>query len=44
MSKGVESIFVTRYEIVVLPRVEPIIAKCVPTIIKMSYSEPKFNQ
>jgi hypothetical protein len=44
MSKGVESILVTRYEIVVLPKVELVVAKCVPTTIKMNYSEPKFNQ
>jgi hypothetical protein len=44
MSRGDESIFVTRQKIVVLPRAKPIMAKVVPVVVRMRYSEPKFNQ
>jgi hypothetical protein len=44
MSKGVESIFVTRQKIVVLPKAESIVAKCVCVDVGVKYSEPKFNQ
>jgi hypothetical protein len=43
MSRRVELVFVTRQEIVVLPKVESIVAECVPVAIKVKYSEPKFN-
>jgi hypothetical protein len=39
MSKGVEFAFVTRQEIVVLPREEPIIAKGVIMAVKVRYNE-----
>jgi hypothetical protein len=44
MSKGVESILVTRQETVVLQGAEPIVAKHVHVAIRMEYNEPKFNQ
>jgi hypothetical protein len=43
MSKGVESVFVTWQEIVVLPRAELIVAKGVHVVVRVRYSEPKFN-
>jgi hypothetical protein len=44
MSKKVELVFVTRQEIVILPRIEPTIAKGVSMAIRVKYNEPKFNQ
>jgi hypothetical protein len=44
MSKGVESILVSRQEILVLPRVEPTIVEGVHVVVKVRYSEPRFNQ
>jgi hypothetical protein len=38
-----ELVLITRQEIVILPKVEPIIAKGVPMVIKIKYSEPKLN-
>jgi hypothetical protein len=43
MSKGVELIFVTKQEIMVLPRVIPTIAS-VHVVVRVRYSEPKLNQ
>jgi hypothetical protein len=37
-------VFVTKQEIVVLPRVEPIILEGVPMVVIMRYNEPKVNQ
>jgi hypothetical protein len=44
MSKGVDPIFVTKQEIIVLPRVKPKMATHVPVVVRMRYSEPRFNQ
>ncbi len=43
MSKGVEPIFIIKQKIVVLPKIEPTITKGVPMVIKVKYSEPRFN-
>ncbi len=43
MSKKVEPILVTKQEIVVLPKAEPIVAEHVHVAIKVKYNEPKFN-
>jgi hypothetical protein len=44
MSKGVEQVLVTRQEIVVLPKAKLTMVECVLVVVKMKYSEPKFNQ
>ncbi len=44
MPIGVELILVTILETIVLPRIEPTIAKGVHVAIKVKYSEPRFNQ
>jgi hypothetical protein len=44
MSKGVESILLTREETIVLPRVEPTITKGVHVVVKIKYNVPKLNQ
>jgi hypothetical protein len=44
MSKGVESILITRQENVILPTLEPIVEKDVHVVIRVRYSEPKLNQ
>jgi hypothetical protein len=44
MSKEFESIFITRQETVVLPKIKPIVVEGVYVAIKVKYSEPKFNQ
>jgi hypothetical protein len=43
MSRGVESVFVIRQKIVVLPKIEPTMAEGVLVAIKVRYSEPKFT-
>jgi len=43
MSKGVELVLVTRHETIILPRAKPTIVEGVPMVVKMRYSEPKFN-
>ncbi len=43
ISREVELLLITRQETVILPKVEPTIAKGVPMVIKIKYSEPKFN-
>ncbi len=43
MSRGIERVLIIKQEIVILPKVEPIIAKGVPMVIKIKYSEPKLN-
>ncbi len=43
MSKGVESVLVTREETIVFPRVKSIVVG-VPMAIKVRYDEPIFNQ
>jgi hypothetical protein len=40
MSKGVELVLVAREEIIVLPKVEPTVAKGVLVAIKVGYTEP----
>jgi hypothetical protein len=44
MSRRVESIFVTKQGIIVLPRAKPTIVKGVHVVVRMRYSEPKLNQ
>jgi hypothetical protein len=44
MSKGVESILVTRQETIVLPRAKLIVVEGVLVVVRMRYNEPKFNQ
>jgi hypothetical protein len=44
MSKGVESVLVTKQEIVILLRAKTTMAKGVPMAVKVRCSEPKFNQ
>ncbi len=44
MSRRVESIFVTKQETIVLPRVEPMVVEGVLVVVKVRYSEPKLNQ
>jgi hypothetical protein len=43
MSRGVELIFVTKQEIVDLPKAEPIVAKGVLMAERVRYSEPISN-
>ncbi len=43
MSKGIKPILVTRQEIVVLLRVELIVAEGVIVVVRVKYSEPRFN-
>jgi hypothetical protein len=43
MFRGVELILVTRQETIVLLKAEPTIAKNVPLVVRVRYSEPKFN-
>ncbi len=44
MFKGVELVFITKQEIVILLRTKPIIAQGIPLVIKVRYSEPRINQ
>ncbi len=44
ISKGVKPILITKQENVILPRIEPTIAKGVPMAIKVRYNEPRVNQ
>jgi hypothetical protein len=44
MSRKVESVLVTKQEIVLLLRVEPTIAIGVPMVVRVRYNEPIFNQ
>jgi hypothetical protein len=44
MSRGVESLLITRQETIVLSKVEPTVIEGVPVAIKVRYNEPKFNQ
>jgi hypothetical protein len=44
MSRGVEPIFVTKQETIILPRVEPIVVEGVLVVVKVRYNEPKLNQ
>ncbi len=44
MPRGVELVLVTRQEIVVLPRVEPIVIEGVLVVVTVRYIEPIFNQ
>jgi hypothetical protein len=43
MFKGVELVFVTRQETVVVLIAKPIVVEGVHVVIKVRYSEPKFN-
>jgi hypothetical protein len=43
MSKGVERVFVIGQETIVLSRTKPIVVEGVHVVVKVSYSEPKFN-
>jgi len=42
--REVQLVLIIRQETVILPKVEPRIAKGVPMVIKIKYSEPKLNQ
>jgi predicted amino acid racemase len=44
MSKGIELVFVTKQETVVLPIVEPTITQGVPVAVKVRYNEPRLNR
>jgi hypothetical protein len=44
MSRGVDLVLVTRQEIVVLPKVEPIVAQGVLMVVKVKYSKPILDQ
>jgi hypothetical protein len=44
MSKGVESILITRQEIIFLPRTKLFVVEGVHVVIKVRYSELKLNQ
>ncbi len=44
MSRRVESILVTRQEIIVLLRAKPTLVEGVHVVVRVKYSEPKFNQ
>jgi hypothetical protein len=44
MSKGVESVLVTRQETIVLPRAKPIVAEGVHVAVKVRYSKLKLSQ
>jgi hypothetical protein len=41
MSKGVEPILVVRQEIIVLPRIKPIVVEGVHVVVKVRYNEPR---
>jgi hypothetical protein len=43
MFREVELVFVTKQEIVILPRTKPIVAEGV-LVVRVRYSEPTFNQ
>jgi hypothetical protein len=44
MSRGFESILVTKQETVILLKAKPIIVEGLPMAIRVKYSEPIFNQ
>jgi len=44
MSKQVEPILIIREKIIILPRAEPTIVEGILAIVKIKYSEPRFNQ
>jgi hypothetical protein len=44
MSRGVESILVTRQETIILPKAKSTIAQGVPVVVKIKYNEPRLNQ
>ncbi len=44
ISKRVESVLVTRQETIILPRIEPTVAKGVPMAIRVKYNESIVNQ
>ncbi len=43
MFRGIELVLVTTQEIVIIPKIEPIVAEGVPMVVGVKYSEPKFN-
>jgi hypothetical protein len=43
MSRGVELVFVTRQEIIILPKVEPLVAKGAHVVVRVRYNEPRLN-
>ncbi len=43
MSKGVELVLVTKQEIIILPKVKPIITQGIHVVVKVKYSKPIFN-
>jgi hypothetical protein len=44
MSRRVEPILVIKQETIVLPKAKPIVVEGVPVVVKMKYSEHRFNQ
>jgi hypothetical protein len=44
MSKGFESILVTKQETIILPKAKPIIVEGLPMVVGVRYNEPKLNQ
>jgi len=43
MSRRIEPILVIRQEIVILPKVKPIVVEGVHVAVKIKYSEPRLN-
>ncbi len=43
MSRGIERVLITKQEIVILPKIEPIITQGVHVVIIIRYSEPRCN-
>ncbi len=43
MSKAVELVLVTKQKIIVVPKVKPTIVEGGLTVVRMRYSEPRFN-
>jgi hypothetical protein len=44
MSKGVESVLVTRQKTRILPKTEPTVTEGVSMVVKIKYNEPRLNQ
>ncbi len=44
ISKRIEPVLITKQETIILPRTKPTIAKGVPMVVKVKYSEPKIKQ
>jgi hypothetical protein len=44
MSRGVDSILVTRQETIVLSKTKPTMTQGVPAVVRVRYNEPILNQ